>query len=477
MYTEKMKSILGKNIYLSCPISRVEKVRNGGSPKYELFKGSKDSSESVGIFDDVVFACHTPEAIDMLKEHGKCDAELLKELGNIHYVDKVVYIHSDTSLMPKKRTAWAEWNCIGKSEHLESRHLFGSKGSGESMEGGESGFGSKLHDHNPQSSQGGNRRMKDMYVTYHLNHLQEIRCEDEILLSMDPHHEPAENLVYEKQIIRYPQLTRKTHLLREKIARDFQGKSGLWFCDTWQDDDSCRIGFEVAMSIIDVPLPWRSSTELTTMILPPPTFVESSAKFISKLCHFVTNTFPVAICKWMVLRFMESAIKKGLLQLEMNDGSIISFGDGSKCGCDKMPVTLRIYDDWFFVKIAMEYDLGLARSYMSGYFNVLPLKDPSSYDEVIKPSHLREESNLVIGDPVGLTRLFYLFIGNRDAVSEFTPKRSIKIYNNALSNAAGLMIARIGAFLNFLRYKLTMDNSEKGGSLKNIHAHYGMFRF
>jgi cyclopropane-fatty-acyl-phospholipid synthase len=194
---------------------------------------------------------------------------------------------------------------------------------------------------------------------------------------------------------------------------------------------------------------------------------------LQKISNYFSYTLPVAICKWMVLGFMKDAIKKGSLQLKMNDGSIISIGDGTPCGCDSEPVTLRVFDDWFFVKIAMEYDLGLARSYMSGHYNVQPLINADSYDQVIRPSKLRDESNIIIGDPVGLTRLFHLFIGNRDTTQSFTPMRSTKIYNNALTNAAGLLLAKFGASLNFIKYKLTMDNSERGGSLKNIHAHYG----
>jgi cyclopropane-fatty-acyl-phospholipid synthase len=45
-------------------------------------------------------------------------------------------------------------------------------------------------------------------------------------------------------------------------------------------------------------------------------------------------------------------------------------------------------------------------------------------------------------------------------------------YSHVLSNASGLVLAKIGSLFNFIRYKLTMDNSEHGGSLKNIHAHY-----
>jgi hypothetical protein len=59
------------------------------------------------------------------------------------------------------------------------------------------------------------------------------------------------------------------------------------------------------------------------------------------------------------------------------------------------------------VKIASEYDLGfLARSYtaMAGHFVVEPLR----------PLHECDKTNVDIGDPVGLTRLLLVVIGNRD---------------------------------------------------------------
>lgn len=113
---------------------------------------------------------------------------------------------------------------------------------------------------------------------------------------------------------------------------------------------------------------------------------------------------------------------------------------------------------------------------MSGLFTVQPLANTSLYDPVIRPHSDKSEVTPILGDPIGLTRLFLLFIANRDykGDSKHVALRSSlgHTYNNALSNASGLLIAKIGSLLNFIRYKLTMDNSERGGSLKNIHAHY-----
>jgi cyclopropane-fatty-acyl-phospholipid synthase len=111
---------------------------------------------------------------------------------------------------------------------------------------------------------------------------------------------------------------------------------------------------------------------------------------------------------------------------------------------------------------------------MAGHFVVEPLDDVNEYDPIIRPPTSEDETTLVLGDPIGLTRLFLLLIGNRD--SKHSPKKAARGHNyaNALSNAAGLFLSKIGILVNFVKYRLTMDNSERGGSLKNIHAHYDL---
>lgn len=242
--------------------------------------------------------------------------------------------------------------------------------------------------------------------------------------------------------------------------------------------DGCRSGFDVATKLSGVHLPWADAV---TKVLPPPDLSLVKAKegrmnsSISWIYKKLTYDFPVAVCKRLMLYFLQDAVRHGTLQLKMNDGTIISFGDGSRCGCDNSPVTMRVFDEWLFVKIAWEYDLGLARSYMAGHFVVESLRDPKHYNNVLRPLHERDETNLVIGDPHGLTRLFLLLLDNRGRpTGKHTPGTSYKGYSCANPVTTGLLVSKIGSFLNFLRFRLTMDNSERGGSLKNIHAHYDL---
>lgn len=484
-YTLKMKEILGKNSHLATPIMTMKKtVPLNGKAMYELFT---TGDESVGVFDEVVFACHTDTAAAILKT-TQVDSELVDLVSNIQYADNVVYVHSDEKLMPSRRRAWSSWNCLGRSEFLSSYKIQNSKGK-ESFEGGESGFGNKVHPVNGESSTNGDSvlegkegRMKAVYVTYWLNRLQNLKTEKNIFVSLNPHERPDPELTHGKVFLAHPQFTPATLQARQSLADNFQGKDGIWFCGAWQGygfhEDGCRSGFDVATKLSGVPLPWG---DMTNKVLPPPDLAAVTVRqgtlmpTLSSLYKKLTVDFPVAICKRMCLYFFQAAIKCGTLQLKMNDGTVISFGDGTPCGSDNSPVTLRVFDEWMFVKIAWEYDLGLARSYMAGHFIVEKLNDPTHYNNVLRPLHEPDETTPIIGDPVGLTRLLLLVLGNRDIVKNVhKPGRSYKGFARANAINGGLLLSKIGSFLNFLRYKLTMDNSEKGGSLKNIHAHYDL---
>mmetsp|Transcript_15832 Transcript_15832/g.38046 ORF Transcript_15832/g.38046 Transcript_15832/m.38046 type:complete len:1072 (-) Transcript_15832:137-3352(-) len=489
-YTTKVANIMGKKAHTNTPIIALKKKSEGGSCEYELFT---NENVSVGCFDHVVFACHSPQAERILStdDSKSIDPDLLAALDKIEYGDNVVYVHSDPDLMPKRKAAWGSWNCMGKSELMATHRKKDNGKASEAMEGSNSGFGNKLRGEsekgNNDSLEGEDGRMRACYVTYYINRLQNTTSSTDIFVSLNPHTAPRSDLVYRRQIMAHPQFTRQTHEGRSDIKENFQGKDGLWFCGAYMGygfhEDGCRAGFEVATAINGVALPWVKDEADTRelLVLPYPDLAKFTFKqndsFLRRLKRLVTYRIPVAICKAFVTRFLQAAIIKGKLVLKLNDGSQLAFGDGSPCGDDPRPVTARVFDDWFFVKVATEYDLGLARSYMAGQFLIEGLEKEIDYPWTLRsPNNVssKAETNDIIGDPVGLTRLFLLFVGNRD--TEGVGLRSVKqhTYANALQNASGLTISKIGSLINYFRFKIFMDNSERGGSLKNIHAHYDL---
>lgn len=58
-------------------------------------------------FDQVVLAVHSDQALAMLADPSPAEAEIL---GAIPYQRNDVVLHTDTSVMPRRRRAWGSWN-------------------------------------------------------------------------------------------------------------------------------------------------------------------------------------------------------------------------------------------------------------------------------------------------------------------------------------------------------------------------------
>ncbi|UCD24532.1 MAG: FAD-dependent oxidoreductase [Gemmatimonadota bacterium] len=58
-------------------------------------------------FDEVVIACHSDQALDILDDPSDAEREILAALP---YQSNEVVLHTDTSLLPRRRRAWGAWN-------------------------------------------------------------------------------------------------------------------------------------------------------------------------------------------------------------------------------------------------------------------------------------------------------------------------------------------------------------------------------
>lgn len=74
---------------------------------------------SVEHFDHVIFACHSDQALRLLAQPSEAE---LSVLGAMQYQANEVVLHTDASLLPKRKAAWASWNYwLDGSEGEESR--------------------------------------------------------------------------------------------------------------------------------------------------------------------------------------------------------------------------------------------------------------------------------------------------------------------------------------------------------------------
>jgi predicted NAD/FAD-binding protein len=68
----------------------------------ELISGNRSE-----VFDQVVFACHSNQALHLLAEPSHAEREIL---GAIRYQENETILHSDASVLPPNPRAWAAWN-------------------------------------------------------------------------------------------------------------------------------------------------------------------------------------------------------------------------------------------------------------------------------------------------------------------------------------------------------------------------------
>jgi hypothetical protein len=65
------------------------------------------TSQGQEHFDEVIFACHSDQALALLADASDGERAIL---GNMPYQANDVWLHTDASCLPMRRKAWASWN-------------------------------------------------------------------------------------------------------------------------------------------------------------------------------------------------------------------------------------------------------------------------------------------------------------------------------------------------------------------------------
>lgn len=97
-YIEPLTRGFAERIRLNSPVSEVRRTVNG----VELAVNGVTE-----LFDEVIFACHSDQALAMLSDPSRSESSIL---GAMAYQANEVVLHTDQSLLPKRRAAWAAWN-------------------------------------------------------------------------------------------------------------------------------------------------------------------------------------------------------------------------------------------------------------------------------------------------------------------------------------------------------------------------------
>jgi len=98
-YVERLIEPFRDRIRTNCPVTSI--LRDQERVIVHLRNAEPE------VFDRVVLACHADQALALLRD---ADAEEREILGAFPYHPNRALLHTDTSILPRRRLAWASWN-------------------------------------------------------------------------------------------------------------------------------------------------------------------------------------------------------------------------------------------------------------------------------------------------------------------------------------------------------------------------------
>lgn len=216
-YVEAMARTMTSDIRLGCGAVTVRR----GTEGVEVH----DSRGGVERYDQVVIGTHADQALALLAEPTAPEAELL---GAFRYSRNLAVLHTDESLMPRRRRAWASWNYIGAEDGL--------------------------------------------CVTYWMNRLQGLAGRD-LFVTLNPPRPPAAGTLLNSEVYEHP-IFDPAAIRAQKQLWSLQGQGGVWYCGAHFGagfhEDGLQSGLAVAEQLGGVRRPWTVADESGRIPLAPP---------------------------------------------------------------------------------------------------------------------------------------------------------------------------------------------------------------
>jgi predicted NAD/FAD-binding protein len=187
-------------VRLNAPVARVLRTAEGVRVEVD--------GEGPRIFDEVVIAAHADQALRMLGDPSPDEQRLLGAWG---YEENRTVLHTDVSVLPEDRAAWACWNF--RREAGEERNV---------------------------------------YVTYAMNLLQGLAGERQYLVTLNRPGPRDEAQVLADLVYHHPVYTRESMASQEELP-SLNGRRGTWFCGSYFGygfhEDAVRSAHEAVESL------------------------------------------------------------------------------------------------------------------------------------------------------------------------------------------------------------------------------------
>tara|TARA_B100001540_G_C15709522_1_gene597849 strand:+ start:24 stop:770 length:747 start_codon:yes stop_codon:yes gene_type:complete len=200
-YVNKILNTINGEYFKNYKIKKVLRNKNG----IRLYYGS--SSEYFD-YDNIVFAVHANEALEMINEPSNNEKEILK---NFQYIKNIGYLHNDDHFMPDRKNIWSSWNSI-------------------------------LDKNDPKRN----------CVTYWLNKLQNLKTKKNYFFTLNPFTSLDQRKIIKKVEFAHPLFDNKTINAQKRLS-EIQGVNHSWFCGSYFGygfhEDGLNSGIDVSSKL------------------------------------------------------------------------------------------------------------------------------------------------------------------------------------------------------------------------------------
>ena len=201
-YVQKMTAAI-QNKYLSTPVKSVSRIEVGGLQQVRV-----ESAHGEQLYDHVVLATHSDQALALLQDASDAERKLLSAIG---YQQNRAVLHTDARCLPERRSTWSAWN-------------YESAGAAE----------------------------RRVCVHYLLNKLQPLPVTTPVIVSLNPISEPDPATVLGEFDYAHPVFDSAAIDAQNRLPA-LQGMRNVWFAGAWTGygfhEDGLKSGLSVAAAI------------------------------------------------------------------------------------------------------------------------------------------------------------------------------------------------------------------------------------
>ncbi|NNF79213.1 MAG: FAD-dependent oxidoreductase [Rhizobiales bacterium] len=197
-----------------------------------------DNSGEVCTFDHVVLATHADQSLQVLHDADRQEIDLLQAF---RYTENLAVVHSDPTLMPKRKSLWSSWNYIGRDDTSGA-----------------------------------------LTVSYWMNALQTLAMKRDVFVTLNPPagcdvRQEIARFTYQHPVFDVDALRAQADLW------SLQRRANTWFCGSYFGagfhEDALQSGLAVAEDLGSVRRPWRVEGESSRIKRrPAPTPVREAAE-------------------------------------------------------------------------------------------------------------------------------------------------------------------------------------------------------